>query len=65
MIVLATKPRQEEIIAIDDFVWYLCVSYRALHVVTEILSCLIPRCQEILEKFGGSNHSLFYFKLNN
>ena len=33
-IVLAPKPHQEDVENIDDFVWRMCVSYRALNKIT-------------------------------
>ena len=33
-IVLVPKPHQEDVENIDDFVWRMCVSYRALNKIT-------------------------------
>ena len=52
MIILTLKIYQESIISVDNFVWCLCVSYRALNTVTETFYFLITRCQDIIEKMG-------------
>ena len=64
MILLAPKPHQEEVTSIDDFIWRLCVSYRALNAVTKSFTFPIPRCAESIEDFGDSNGPIFFITLD-
>lgn len=43
MSILAPRPHQEDITAINDFVWRLYVSYRALNAVTETFGFVTKR----------------------
>jgi hypothetical protein len=51
--VLATKPHQEYIHDIDNFVWRFCVNYVPLNLVTCIIAYPIPGCNSaVFIKFG-------------
>ena len=52
LIVLAPKPHQEHIDDINDFVWRMCVSYRALNAVTKPFTYPIPRCDNAVGSLG-------------
>ena len=64
-IVLAAKPHQKHITTIDDFVWRMCVSYRALNQVTLPFEYPIPRCDDAIDNFGDSVGHLFFISLDN
>jgi hypothetical protein len=50
---LATKPHQEHVCCIDDFVWRFCVNYIPLNSVTRLIAYPIPRCDSAVHnKFG-------------
>ena len=53
LIVLAPKPHQEHVEDINDFVWRMCVSYRALNEVTKPFTYLIPRCDNAVGSLGS------------
>ena len=48
LIVLAPKPHQEHVDDINDFVWRMCVSYRAINAVTRPFTYPIPRCDNAI-----------------
>ena len=64
IILLAPKPRQEDIHIINNFVWRLCVSYRSLNIVTKPFTFPIPRCAESVEDFGYSNGPILFITLD-
>ena len=47
-IVLSTKPHQEHIKDIDNFVWRICVSYRKLNAITKPFEFPISRCDDAI-----------------
>jgi hypothetical protein len=50
---LASKPHQEHVQNIDDFVWCFCVNYIPLNSVTRIIAYPIPQCDSAInEEFG-------------
>ena len=64
-IVLTAKPHQEHITDIKEFVWRMCVSYRALNQVTLPFEYHIPRCNDAIDDFGDSAGHLFFISLDN
>ena len=64
LILLAAKPHQESCTNIDQFVWRLCVSYRALNGVTRSFEFPIPRCSDSIEDLGDSYVKLYFISLN-
>ena len=64
MIVLAGKPHQESIQDIDEFVWRLCVSYRALNRITKPFQFPIPRCDDSIYLLGNGSGCIFIITLD-
>jgi hypothetical protein len=64
-VVLATKPHQEHITDIQDFVWRMCVSYHCLNTVTLPFEYSIPCCNNAINNFGDSAGRLFSISLDN
>ena len=57
--VLASKPHQEHILNIDDFIWRMCVYYRKLNSITNTFEFPILPCDDDISTFGaGSNKNL-------
>ena len=54
LILLTAKPHQESCTNIDQLVWRLCVSYRALNGVTRSFELPIPRYSDSIEDLGDS-----------
>jgi hypothetical protein len=65
LIVLATKPHQEQVTDVNDFVWRMCVSYRRLNQVTLPFEYPIPCCDDAIDNFGDSNGRLYFISLDN
>ena len=63
-IVLAPKPHQEDIDDISDFVWRMCVSYRALNKITRPFQYPIGRCDDAIENLGDGAGMLFFISLD-
>ena len=64
-IVLAQKPHQEHITSIDDFIWRMCVSYRALNAVTKPFQYPIPRCDDSVTFIAnGANGEMYFISLD-
>ena len=61
LLLLAAKPHQESCTNIDQFVWRLCVSYRALNGVTRSFEFLSPRFSFSIEDLGDSYYGKLYF----
>ena len=64
LLLLAAKPHQESCTNIDEFVWRLCVSYRALNGVTRSFEFPIPRCSDSIEDLGDSYGKLYFISLD-
>ena len=64
LLLLAAKPHQESCTNIDQFVWRLCVSYRALNGVTRSFEFPIPRCSDSIEDLGDSYGKLYFISLD-
>ena len=64
MILLAPKLHQENVTNIQEFIWRLCVSYRALNAVTKSFIFPIPRCVDSIEDFGDSNGPIIFITLD-
>ena len=63
-IVLAPKPHQEEVEDIADFIWRMCVSYRALNKVTKLFLYPIGRCDDAVENLGDGAGRLYFITLD-
>ena len=63
-IVLAPKPHQENVDKIEEFVWRMCVSYRALNRITIPFEYPIGRCDDAVEDFGDSAGTLFFISID-
>ena len=64
LIVLAAKPHQESVTNIVDFIWRMCVSYRALNRITKPFQFLIPRCDDSIYMLGGGSVLIFVITLD-
>ena len=64
MIVFATKPHQEEVTNISDFVWRMCISYRKLNAITLPFEYPIPRCDDAIDDFGEGHGRLYFISLD-
>jgi hypothetical protein len=64
-IVFAAKPHQEHVTYIADFIWRMCVSYRALNQVTLPFEYPIRRCDNDIDNFGDAAGRLFFIALDN
>ena len=63
-IVLAAKPHQEHILNIDDFIWYICVSYRRLNSITKPFEFPIPRCDDAIGSVGTGSSKIWIISLD-
>ena len=64
-IVLAQKPHQEHVTAIEEFIWRMCVSYRALNAVTKPFQYPIPRCDDSVTFIAvGANGDMYFISLD-
>ena len=64
-IVLAQKPHQEHITSIEEFIWRMCVSYRALNAVTKPFQYPIPRCDDSVTFIAvGANGEMYFISLD-
>jgi hypothetical protein len=66
LIILApTKPHQEHITDIKDFVWRMCVSYRKLNAITLAFEYPIPHCEDdAIDDFGDGFGRLWFISLD-
>ena len=66
LIVLAPKPHQEHVEDIKDFVWRMCVSYRALNAITKPFTYPIPRCDNAVSSLGiiGFGDKILFISLD-
>ena len=64
LIVLAAKPHQEKVTNIDDFIWRMCVSYRALNAITRPFQFPIPRCDYSIYVLGHGSVYIFIIALD-
>ena len=55
LIVLASKPHQEHVNDIKDFVWRVCVLYMALNAITKPFTYPIPQCDNAVSSLGIIN----------
>ena len=62
--VLAPKSRQEEITNIKDFVWRMCVIYRALNKVTASFEYSISRRDDAIDNLGDDAKTLFFIRID-
>ena len=53
IIVLASKPHQEHILHIDDFICIMCVSYRKLNSITNTFELPILPCDDDISTIGA------------
>jgi len=60
-VVLATKPHQEHVVDINDFVWRFCVNYVPLNSVTHIIAYPIPQCDSVVFIEFGNGTWLWLF----
>ena len=52
--VLAEKPHQEQIIDINEFIWWFCINYIPLNQRTLITAYPIPRCDDAVKLETGN-----------
>ena len=64
LIVLVAKPHQEYVIDINDFIWRMCVSYRALNRITKPFQLPIPRCDDYVYMLGNGSVLIFIITLD-
>jgi len=60
-IISAQKPHQEHITSIDDFIWRMCVNYRALNAVTKPFQYPIPRSDDSVTFIAVGARGEMYF----
>jgi hypothetical protein len=58
---LATKPHQEHISEIENFVWRFCVNYIPLNQVTRLIAFPIPQCNMAVGMAFGSSQFLWMY----
>ncbi len=58
---LATKPHQESVYNIDDFVWRFCVNYIPLNSVTLQITYPIPGCDSVVFNEFGNGKWMWMF----
>ena len=63
-IVLAPKPHQEDIDDINDFIWRMCVSYRALNKITRPFEYPIGRCDDAVEDLGDGAGRIYFITID-
>ena len=63
-IVLASKPHQEHILNIVDFIWIMCVSYRKLNGITKTFEFPILRCDDDISTVGAGSHKISIISLD-
>ena len=63
-IVLSTKPHQEHIQNIDDFIWGVCVSYRKRNGITKPFDFPILRCDESISTGGSRSNKIWIISLD-
>lgn len=63
-VVLAPKPHQEHIFNIDDFIWRMCISYRALIRTTNPFEYPIGRCNSAIEDVGDGSGFIWFISLD-
>ena len=64
LIVLVAKAHQEKVNNIDNFVWCLCVSYRALNGITKPFQFPIPRCDDSVYMLGNGSTKIYFITLD-
>ena len=64
MVVLAQKPHQEYINAIENFIWRMCVSYRQLNAFTKPFQFPIPRCDDSITILGCGAVTIYIISLD-
>ena len=64
MVMFAPKNHKENVKNIHDFIWRLCVSYRALNTVKQFFTFAISRCADSIEVFGDLNGPMFFITLD-
>jgi hypothetical protein len=65
LVVLASKPHQEDVEYISDFIWRMYVSYRLLNSgVTLLFEYPIPRYKDAMDNFGDSAGKIFFISLD-
>ena len=63
-IVLAPKPHQEEVDNLEDFVWQMCVSYRALNRISKPFGYPIGICNDAVENLGDGAGVLYFISID-
>ena len=63
-IVLASKPYQEDVENISDFIWRMCISYRALNKITHPFQYPIGRYNNSIENLGDGTGVLYFITLD-
>ena len=58
LLLLTTKPSQEDCTDINHFIWSLYISYQPLHSINRSFEYTIPRCVDTIGHFRKFNDSL-------
>ena len=61
---LAAKPHQENVDDINDFIWRMCVSYRALNRITKPFNYPIPRCDVSIYLLENGSATIYIITLD-
>ena len=64
IIVLASKPHQENILNIDDFIWRMCVYYRKLNSITNTFEFPILPCDGDISTVGAGSNKIWIISLD-
>ena len=64
LLLLATKPHQEDCTDIDTFIWRSCVSYRPLNSITRSFEFHNPLCTDRIEELRDSCGIIFIISLD-
>ena len=63
-IVLATKPHQDHVKDIDNFVWRMCISYRKSNAITKPFEFPILRCNDAITIINTCSQCILIISLD-